>query len=218
MRRRSTDPSTLGGGSGVSELQCDLGLSKLLLRVRLVGSTAHDSGRTSGTGWSRSGFLHFGIIHIAFNMLLLFQLGQLLERRSAGSASGCSTPPACSPGRSARCHRGTPTAIAGGASGAVFGLMAAAAVGLHRQGVNVFTTGIGTTLLLNIVLTFTIPGISIGGHVGGALAGAVCGFLMMPPRWKPNPKWVTYATPAVSPSVASSPASSSSGSSAAGAL
>ena len=27
-----------------------------------------------------SGFLHFGIIHIAFNMLLLFQLGQLLER------------------------------------------------------------------------------------------------------------------------------------------
>ena len=71
-------------------------------RVRLAGhpgharrslSSTHDAGPSStsawpsrsspttasGTGWSRPGFLHFGIIHIAFNMLLLFQLGHLLE-------------------------------------------------------------------------------------------------------------------------------------------
>ena len=75
--------------------------------------------------------------------------------------------------------------------------MAAAAVGLQRQGVNVFSTGIGTTLVLNLFITFTIPGISIGGHLGGAVAGAICGFVMLAPKWKPFPKALTYATPAV---------------------
>ena len=71
--------------------------------------------------------------------------------------------------------------LTGGASGAVFGLMACAAVGLHRRGVNVFSTGIGTTLLLNLVLTFTISGISIGGHMGGVIAGGICGWVMLAP-------------------------------------
>ena len=61
--------------------------------------------------------------------------------------------------------------ISAGASGAVFGLMAAAAVGQWRRGINPMTTGIGATLLLNLVITFAIPGISIGGHLGGAAAG-----------------------------------------------
>ena len=89
------------------------------------------------------GFLHFGIIHLAFNMLLLFQLGQLLEPAIgrirfallyfaallAGSAgASCSTPPS----------------LHGGASGAVFGLMGAAFVGMRNRGVNPFTTGLGT--------------------------------------------------------------------------
>ena len=74
--------------------------------------------------------------------------------------------------------------------------MAAAAVGLQHQGINVFSTGLGTTLLLNFFITFTIPGISIGGHVGGAVAGALCGFIMLAPRWKGYPAWSGYATPA----------------------
>ena len=64
-----------------------------------------------------------------------------------------------------------------------------------RRGINVFSTGIGTTLILNLVLTFTISGISIGGHVGGALAGAVCGWVMLAPQWKPVPTWAGWATP-----------------------
>jgi membrane associated rhomboid family serine protease len=75
--------------------------------------------------------------------------------------------------------------------------MAAAAIGLHRQGVNIFSTGLGTTLALNIFLTFTIPGISIGAHLGGAIGGAVCGYFMLAPRHLPYPKWLGYAVPAV---------------------
>jgi membrane associated rhomboid family serine protease len=92
--------------------------------------------------------------------------------------------------------------LSGGASGAVFGLMTAAAVGLHRRGVNVFSTGIGMTLGLNLVLTFTIPGISIGGHVGGMVSGAICGWVMLAPTWKPSSKWAVWAAPAAVTAVA----------------
>ena len=85
--------------------------------------------------------------------------------------------------------------ITAGASGAVFGLLAAATVGLWRRGINPFTTGIGATLIMNLVITFAIPGISIGGHVGGAIAGAICGLVMLAPAYKGFPRWATYATP-----------------------
>ena len=60
---------------------------------------------------------------------------------------------------------------------------------------NPFTTGIGTALLLNLFITFAIPGISIGGHLGGAVAGAICGAVMLAPSYRSFPKWATYATP-----------------------
>ena len=59
-------------------------------------------------------------------------------------------------------------------------------------------TGIGRTLALNLVITFVLGsslGISIGGHIGGLVAGTICGVVMMAPKWKPFPKWATYATP-----------------------
>lgn len=189
------DPASLSGRR-VSQLQCELGLNKLGLAYGIPcdGLTADPH------QWYRlitAGFIHFGVIHIAFNMLLLYQLGQLLERALgrfhfsllylAGLLGGSFGVLLLS---------GNSFAITGGASGAVFGLMAAAAVGLQRQGVNVFRTGIGTTLILNLVLTFAIPGISIGGHLGGAVAGAICGWFMIAPRYRPAPPtWVVRTTP-----------------------
>jgi membrane associated rhomboid family serine protease len=182
-----TDPGTLGGRSGLSKEQFDLGLNHFFLQ-------------NGNNEWYRlvtSGFLHFGIIHIAFNMLLLFQLGQLLERPLGRVKFGLLYFAALLGGSAGVLiiDRNS-LAITGGASGAVFGLMAAAAVGLHRQGINVFSTGLGTTLLLNFFITFTIPGISIGGHLGGAVAGAICGLVMLAPRWKQVPSWAGYLTPA----------------------
>jgi membrane associated rhomboid family serine protease len=178
------DPASLGGRSGVTREQFDLGLNEFFFQ----------NGERDYYRLITSGFLHFGIIHLAFNMLLLFQLGQLLERSLGRVRFGLLYAAGLLGGSCGVLLMGG-RGITGGASGAVFGLMAAAAVGLHRQGVNVFSTGIGTTLVLNLFITFTIPGISIGGHLGGAVAGAVCGFVMLAPKWKPYPKAATYATP-----------------------
>jgi membrane associated rhomboid family serine protease len=83
----------------------------------------------------------------------------------------------------------------GGASGAVFGLMGAAFVGYRLRGVNPMSTGLGTTLLLNLFITFAIPGISIGGHLGGVVAGAVCAIVTLAPASKGYPSWAAYAAP-----------------------
>jgi membrane associated rhomboid family serine protease len=142
-----------------------------------------------------SGFLHYGLFHIGMNMLLLFQLGQLLEP-AIGRVQFAMLYFASMLGGSLGALMLEPNGLHGGASGAVFGLMAAAAIGMHRRGVNVFRTGIGTILVLNLVITFTIPGISVGGHLGGAIAGAICGFVVLAPRHAMLPRWASYATPA----------------------
>jgi membrane associated rhomboid family serine protease len=141
-----------------------------------------------------SGFLHFSVFHIGMNMLLLFQLGQLLEP-AIGRVRFALLYFASLLGGSLGALLLQPNGLTGGASGAVFGLMAAAAIGMHRRGINVFRTGIGTILVLNLVITFTIPGISVGGHVGGAIAGAICGFVILAPRHAQLPSWASYATP-----------------------
>jgi len=151
-----------------------------------------------GGEWYRlvtSGFLHFGIIHLLFNMLLLFQLGQLIEP-VIGRVRFALLYFAALLAGSAGALLLQPDQFHGGASGAVFGLMGAAFVGLRQRGVNPMSTGIGTTLLLNLLITFTIPGISIGGHLGGVVAGAVAGWVVMAPGWKGLPRWATYAAPA----------------------
>ena len=149
----------------------DLGLSKFYI----------DNGE-----WYRvitSGFLHFSALHVGMNMFLLWQLGQLLEP-AMGRARFTSLYFIAMIGGAAGALALDPNALTGGASGAVFGLMAAAAVGLQQRGVNPMRTGIGTTLILNLVITFAIPGISIGGHLGGALTGAAVGYVMLKPNWR----------------------------------
>jgi membrane associated rhomboid family serine protease len=176
------DSSSLLSGREITKVQFDLGL--------------YEGGLKNGE-WYRlvtAGFLHFGIIHIGFNMLLLYQLGQLLEPALGRSKFALLYFAALLAG-SYGAVLTAPNSLTGGASGAVFGLMGAAAVGLHRRGINVFSTGIGTTLLLNLVLTFSIAGISIGGHLGGVAAGAICGWVMLAPGWKPMPAWTSWGTP-----------------------
>lgn len=179
----SKSSGVLGGNREISREQFDLGLARSLIQ------RDHE--------WYRvitSGFIHFGFIHIAFNMFILWQLGQMLER-TLGPIRFSLLYFAGLLGGSAGVLILDKNSLTGGASGAVFGLMAAAAIAMHQQGINIMQTGVGRTLVMNLFLTFIIPNISIGGHIGGLVAGAACGFVMLAPKWKKFPTWATYATP-----------------------
>ncbi|WP_051063091.1 rhomboid family intramembrane serine protease [Ilumatobacter nonamiensis] len=141
-----------------------------------------------------SGFLHFGILHLAFNMYFLYILGNLMEPQ-LGRVKFLLLYAASLLGGSAGVILVDQNSFTAGASGAVFGLLGAAAVGIWQQGINPFSTQIGTLLLINLGLTFFIGGISIGGHIGGLVAGSICGFVMMAPTYKNLPAWSRYATP-----------------------
>jgi membrane associated rhomboid family serine protease len=174
--------TVLTNGGAINGRELDMALSQYFI----------DNGE-----WYRlvsSGFLHYGLIHVAMNMFLLWQLGQLLEP-ALGRGRFALLYFAAMFGGSVGALALSPNALTGGASGAVFGLMAAAAVGLQQRGVNPMKTGIGGTLVLNLLITFTIPGISIGGHVGGALMGAAVGYAMLEPRWNRNVPYIAWVAP-----------------------
>ncbi len=191
------DSDALAGRS--TEAHFDFGLAKSILADGTLPSTRGVPIQFTEPGeWYRlvtSGFMHFGIIHIALNMYFLYVLGPLLET-PLGRVRFVMLYVASLLGGSLGVLILDQGGLTAGASGAVFGLMSAAAVGLWRRGVNPFSTSIGTTLLLNLFLTFFIGGISIGGHVGGAIAGALCATVMLAPGHKPMKAWATYATPA----------------------
>jgi membrane associated rhomboid family serine protease len=56
--------------------------------------------------------------------------------------------------------------------------MGATVIGLRARGADPMATGLPMLLGINLLLTFAIPGISIGGHLGGLVAGSVGGFLL----------------------------------------
>jgi membrane associated rhomboid family serine protease len=128
-----------------------------------------------------AGFLHFGLIHIGFNMLLLYQFGSVLEP-ALGRVRFVALYTAALVAGSFGALLLSPNAFTGGASGAVFGLVGAVAIGMHRRGVSVWQSGVGGLLVVNLVLTFAIPNISVGGHLGGLAAGALVGAVMLEVR------------------------------------
>lgn len=125
-----------------------------------------------------SGFLHLGFLHIGMNMLLLFFLGRVLEG-SIGSVRFAAIYFASLVAGSLGSLLLEPTVAAAGASGAVFGLMGAALVASRSRGINPWESGIGGLVVLNLLLTFAVPGIAKGGHLGGLIGGLIIGYLLI---------------------------------------
>ena len=119
-------------------------------------------------------FLHVNLLHVGFNMYLLWILGQMLEPRLGSGRFAALYFTALLWG-SFGALAVTPDAHTVGASGAVFGLMGAAAVEQRAQGINPFKTDIGLLIIFNLGLSFLLAGISIGGHIGGLIGGGLVG-------------------------------------------
>jgi membrane associated rhomboid family serine protease len=120
-----------------------------------------------------SGFLHAEPIHLLFNMVGVFFLGQILEP-ALGTARFLALYFASLLAGAFGALLLSPGAATIGASGAVFGLLGAAFLIMRQRGIDPMRTFIGPILILNLLLTFAWPGISIGGHLGGLAAGMLC--------------------------------------------
>jgi len=122
-------------------------------------------------------FVHSGLVHIGFNAYLLWYLGGALERY-AGTMRLLAIFFVSVLWGSAGALVLEPDAATVGASGGVFGLMAAIFLLERTRGIALFGSSIGALIAFNLFLTFLIPGISVGGHLGGLVGGAAAGFVL----------------------------------------
>lgn len=118
-----------------------------------------------------SAFLHENLLHIGFNMYLLYLLGLMLEP-AIGSARFLAIYFTALLAGSCGALVAT-SAPSLGASGAIFGLMGAAVVELRARRLSVMESGIGGLIILNLVLSFSLANISVGAHIGGLIVGAL---------------------------------------------
>jgi membrane associated rhomboid family serine protease len=137
-------------------------------------ATVHD-----GEWWRlvTAGFLHAGLFHLFFNMFALWILGGLLEPAIGRLRFGLIYAVSLLAG-SFGALLVEPAARTVGASGAIFGLMAAAVIVMRNRGINPMESGLGVWIGLNLIITFAVPGISIGGHIGGLVGGGLAGLVL----------------------------------------
>ena len=124
-----------------------------------------------------SGFLHVELMHIALNMLSLFWLGRMIEP-ALGHARFVAIYFVALLGGSLGVMILSPDEATLGASGAIYGLLGAAIVMARNRQISLIQSGLIPILAINFVLTISLPGISLGGHLGGLIGGLVATFVV----------------------------------------
>ena len=119
-----------------------------------------------------SAFLHANLIHIAFNMYFLWFVGSAVET-AIGRGRFLAIYLVSGLAGSAGALVFTPTSPTVGASGALFGVLGAAVV-LERQRNYVLGGSALALVVINLILSFSLSNISVGGHIGGLIGGILC--------------------------------------------
>jgi membrane associated rhomboid family serine protease len=138
-----------------------------------IGSDGSLIGVAEGEWWRliTAAFLHYGPLHLGMNMLVLYIIGPALEEYLGHGRYALLYLVAGLAG-SAGALVWSPNALTVGASGAIWGIMGAALI-LEWRKIYVFGGQAMGLVVFNLAITFLIPGISIGGHVGGLVGGGI---------------------------------------------
>jgi membrane associated rhomboid family serine protease len=170
----------VGGNTPLSLRLAVVGPSFQVLGNQVFSPDAVVPGATAYTGIADGGyyrlvtamFMHYGILHLAMNMWALWVLGRPLEAMLGPVRFGALYL-LCGLGGNVAAYLFQPGSLSAGASTAIFGLFAALFLVLRRLGRN--ASSVLPVIIINLIFTFSVPGISIAGHLGGLITGAVVG-------------------------------------------
>jgi len=121
-------------------------------------------------------WLHGGLLHVAFNMYALYIGGSYLEMIAGKGKYLAIYLIAGVAGNVAVYLLAAPISVTIGASTAIFGVFGALfTFSLHNRdsAVGRALKSMGSVILINLVITFVVPGISWQGHVGGLIGGVL---------------------------------------------
>jgi membrane associated rhomboid family serine protease len=191
QKSQTIDPRSLKTTPIVTYVLIGMNAAVFLLGLVYAGGSnflANDFGLASqcvahGQWWRliTGGFLHGGMLHLLMNMWALYIIGTVLEQvlgrgrylllyavSLMGGALGVVIVDML----------GSPS-LTVGASGGIFGLFGALLVVQRSRGIGLMQSGLAWIIGLNLLITFTIPNISIGGHIGGLIAGGAAAAIML---------------------------------------
>src|SRR2546423_7536827 len=171
--------STTGGAGVVTRTLIGINVGVFLLELATggningVGSKIFEKGALFGPlvangDWWRlitAAFLHYGPIHLGFNMFFLYWIGTPVEQY-LGRARFLLVYFVSGLAGSAGALVLSPNAVTVGASGAIFGILGAALI-LERQGSYVLGGSAMGLIIINLALGFALAGISIGRPIRG---------------------------------------------------
>ena len=175
---------------------CPVTLSLIAINIVLFAGQSFSQGALTNAGmlygpfvaegqyWRilTSGFLHGSILHVGFNMYLLYMLGPQMEQGFGSYRFSLMYFGSLFGGALAVLLFGfsQPTL---GASGAVLGLAGSMFVALWARGISPRQSPVLGLVALNLVLPLLVPGISFWGHFGGVAAGAAMALVLV---WLPH--------------------------------
>ncbi|HEX5114793.1 MAG TPA: rhomboid family intramembrane serine protease [Pseudonocardiaceae bacterium] len=124
-----------------------------------------------------AGFLHVSVIHILMNMIALWVIGRDMERVLGPFRFGIVYLLGVFGGNVAVFVFGAANAPEAGASTGVFALMGGLLVVVYRLKVN--PSQVIGLIVVNLVISVVIPGISLLGHLGGLITGIAVTFALV---------------------------------------